>query len=80
MAVEGLSRKGAAGGIQQVRVFKGFFLGHTVCTVCSPLLLHRSWWALREGVQGVKAPRENRKDRFDPMGKFHIPDNSPYMP
>ena len=39
------------------------------------------WWRLRELLQGVEAP-VTRSDlfNFDPMGKFHIPDNSPYIP
>ncbi len=45
-----------------------------------PTEYNEAWWALREGVQGVRAPRQNRRGRFDAMAKFHIPDNTPYMP
>ena len=38
------------------------------------------WWQLRERIQGVKAPAKRTRDNFDPMAKFHIPDNTPYMP
>ena len=43
--------------------------------------LNRHWWRLRRQFQGVDTPmEEDRSDRFDPMAKFHIPDNTPYMP
>ena len=43
--------------------------------------LNRHWWRLRETLQGVRTPAgEDRADKFDPMAKFHIPDNTPYMP
>ena len=39
------------------------------------------WWELREGIQRVRAPVERRgRDDLDPLAKFHINDNTPYMP
>ena len=38
------------------------------------------WWRLRERIQGVRAPVKRTEENFDPMAKFHIPDNTPYMP
>ncbi|XP_059091374.1 angiotensin-converting enzyme-like [Tigriopus californicus] len=38
------------------------------------------WWDLREQIQGVQSPLPRHPDSFDPMAKFHIPDNSPYIP
>lgn len=39
------------------------------------------WWKLREKFQGVGVPYdEDRSAHFDPMAKFHVPDNTPYMP
>ena len=41
---------------------------------------NKHWWRLREDIQGLKAPVERNESNFDPMAKFHIPDNTPYMP
>ena len=41
------------------------------------------WWQLREGIQGVRAPRRDgrgMRNALDPLAKFHINDNTPYMP
>lgn len=38
------------------------------------------WWNLRERIQGIQSPLPRHPDAFDPMAKFHIPDNSPYIP
>jgi peptidyl-dipeptidase A len=36
------------------------------------------WWALREGLQGVRSPVPRTEDDFDPGAKYHIPMNTPY--
>jgi peptidyl-dipeptidase A len=36
------------------------------------------WWALREGLEGVRAPVPRTEDDFDPGAKYHIPANTPY--
>jgi peptidyl-dipeptidase A len=36
------------------------------------------WWALRESLQGVKAPLSRSETNFDPGAKYHIPGNVPY--
>jgi len=36
------------------------------------------WWALREGLEGVRSPVPRTEDDFDPGAKYHIPMNTPY--
>jgi len=38
------------------------------------------WWHLRESLQGVKSPVPRSKYQLDALAKFHVPDNTPYMP
>ncbi|XP_040564722.1 angiotensin-converting enzyme isoform X2 [Lepeophtheirus salmonis] len=39
------------------------------------------WWKLRQEIQGVTFEGENRpSNAFDPVSKFHVADNSPYLP
>jgi len=38
------------------------------------------WWHLRESLQGVKSPVPRGEHQLDPLAKFHVPDNTPYMP
>jgi peptidyl-dipeptidase A len=39
---------------------------------------NEAWWALREKVQGVRAPVARSEVDFDPGAKHHIPTNTPY--
>ncbi|PTL80836.1 M2 family metallopeptidase [Vitiosangium sp. GDMCC 1.1324] len=39
---------------------------------------NKSWWALREKYQGVRAPVERSEKDFDPGAKYHVPANVPY--
>ncbi|OJT24627.1 peptidyl-dipeptidase [Archangium sp. Cb G35] len=39
---------------------------------------NKSWWALREKFQGVRAPVERTESDFDPGAKYHVPANVPY--
>ena len=41
---------------------------------------NRHWWKLRYELQGVRPPVPRTEANFDALAKFHIPDNSPYMP
>ncbi len=43
-----------------------------------PDAYNASWWALREQVQGVKAPVPRSEKDFDPGCKYHIAANYPY--
>lgn len=38
------------------------------------------WWKLRRQIQGIVPPIPRDESRFDPLAKFHIADNTPYMP
>ena len=38
-----------------------------------------AWWALRKKYQGVRPPADRPADAFDPGGKYHIPNNVPYL-
>lgn len=44
----------------------------------SPEEYNKSWWQLREEVQGLKAPVVRSEENFDPGAKYHIPSNVPY--
>jgi peptidyl-dipeptidase A len=39
---------------------------------------NKSWWTLREKVQGVAAPLPRTEEDFDPGAKYHVPGNTPY--
>jgi peptidyl-dipeptidase A len=39
---------------------------------------NKSWWALRQKYQGVRAPVERSEADFDPGAKYHVPANVPY--
>jgi peptidyl-dipeptidase A len=43
-----------------------------------PADYNQSWWAMREGYQGVFAPVERSEADFDPGAKYHVPSNVPY--
>ena len=43
-----------------------------------PDAYNKSWWALREKYQGVKAPAPRSEADFDPGSKYHIAANYPY--
>ena len=45
----------------------------------TPAEYNASWWELREEYQGVRPPNERPADAFDPGGKYHIPNNVPYL-
>jgi peptidyl-dipeptidase A len=45
----------------------------------APADWNKSWWALREKYQGIKAPAARPADAFDPGAKYHIPGSTPYM-
>ena len=38
-----------------------------------------AWWALKEKVQGVRAPVTRSADEFDPGAKFHVASSTPYI-
>jgi len=38
-----------------------------------------AWWALREQYQGIRPVGERPETAFDPGGKYHIPNNVPYL-
>jgi peptidyl-dipeptidase A len=40
---------------------------------------NRSWWELRERLQGVAPPKTRDETQFDPGAKYHVPSNVPYM-
>lgn len=44
----------------------------------SPQDYNKSWWAMREQMQGVAAPVTRSESDFDPGAKYHIPGNTPY--
>ncbi len=44
----------------------------------SPADYNKGWWALREQLQGIKAPAIRSESDFDPGAKYHIPANTPY--
>jgi peptidyl-dipeptidase A len=39
---------------------------------------NKAWWALREKLQGVRAPVARSEQDFDPGAKYHVPANVPY--
>ena len=39
---------------------------------------NKSWWELREQMQGLSAPVARTEADFDPGAKYHIPGNTPY--
>jgi peptidyl-dipeptidase A len=39
---------------------------------------NKTWWAMREKYQGVKAPLPRTEADFDPGAKFHVPASVPY--
>lgn len=40
---------------------------------------NKAYWMLNEQIRGVSAPSYRSDDYFDAGGKFHIPDNTPYI-
>jgi peptidyl-dipeptidase A len=38
-----------------------------------------AWWALKEKIQGVRAPAPRSADDFDPGAKFHVASSTPYI-
>jgi len=44
-----------------------------------PSEYNTAWWEMREHYQGVRAPTDRPVDAFDPGGKYHIPNNVPYL-
>lgn len=40
---------------------------------------NRAWWNLRREYQGVRPPTARSTAAFDPGGKYHIPNNVPYL-
>jgi peptidyl-dipeptidase A len=44
-----------------------------------PARYNAAWWALREQVQGVRAPVPRGEADFDPGAKYHVPANVPYV-
>lgn len=40
---------------------------------------NRHWWKLRAEYQGVGAPMSRPDDALDPVAKYHIPGNTPYL-
>ena len=45
----------------------------------APSDYNRSWWELREKVQGVASPPGREEAEFDPGAKYHVPANVPYI-
>jgi peptidyl-dipeptidase A len=45
----------------------------------SPADYNRSWWELRERIQGVSSPKGRDETDFDPGSKYHVPANVPYI-
>ena len=43
-----------------------------------PADYNAAWWALREKLQGVRAPVARSEADFDPGAKYHVPANSTY--
>jgi len=43
-----------------------------------PDAYNKSWWALREKYQGVRAPVPRSEKDFDPGSKYHVAANYPY--
>ncbi|CAL4058602.1 unnamed protein product [Meganyctiphanes norvegica] len=42
--------------------------------------MNAAWWQLREDLQGVSPPNDNRgEDNFDAGAKYHVPANVPYI-
>lgn len=37
------------------------------------------WWSLRRRYQGVEPPVPRGPERLDPVAKYHIPSNTPYL-
>ena len=40
---------------------------------------NEDWWKLRLDYQGVVSPVARTDEQFDPGGKFHVPNNTPYL-
>jgi len=45
----------------------------------TPEEYNEAWWELRERYQGIAPPGPRPADAFDPGGKYHIPNNVPYL-
>lgn len=45
----------------------------------APERYNARWWELRRQYQGLVPPVERPADAFDPGGKYHIPNNVPYL-
>ena len=45
----------------------------------SPSEYTRSWWEVRQQLQGVRPPTPRGEEEFDPGAKFHIAANVPYL-
>lgn len=43
-----------------------------------PADYNKAWWALREKLQGIRAPTERSEADFDPGAKYHVAGNVPY--
>ena len=45
----------------------------------TPADYNRTWWELREKIQGIAPPSPRSEADFDPGAKFHVPSSVPYM-
>ena len=45
----------------------------------TPAGYNQAWWDLRRTYQGVRPPIARPATAFDPGGKYHIPNNVPYL-
>ena len=41
--------------------------------------LNQEWWRLRKEFQGIEPPVERSSDNLDPLAKYHVPANVPYI-
>ena len=44
-----------------------------------PQAYNRSWWQLRQELQGIQAPVRRTEEDFDPGAKMHVSANVPYV-
>ncbi|KAK7093090.1 angiotensin-converting enzyme-like [Littorina saxatilis] len=47
--------------------------------VTTPDTYNRDWWKLRLDLQGVRSPVPRSEEDFDPVAKFHVASNTPYI-
>jgi len=51
-----------------------YFSGKT-----KPSELNQAWWKLRGDLQGLEPPVERSEENMDPLAKFHVPADVPYI-